>query len=79
MVSYKHCTQEDVYGATRTCGVKIRPDFYAVKCPYLENERFWWAMLFREHFLSDVLQHLHNNNDNANKLFLTSSRTRPYL
>ena len=31
-------------------------------------------MLFREHVLSDVLPHSHNNNDNAHKLFFTSSQ-----
>ena len=29
---YKHCTQQDVYGTTQTCGIKIRPDLYAIKC-----------------------------------------------
>ena len=36
-------------------------------------------MLFREHFLSDVLPHLHNNNDNAHKLFSPLPRTQPSL
>ena len=40
----------------------------------LEYEGIWRAMLFREHVLSDALPHLHNKNDNAHKLFFTSSQ-----
>ena len=29
-------------------------------------------MLFTEHFFSDILPHLHDNNDNTHKLFFTS-------
>ena len=35
-------------------------------------------MLFREHVLSDVLPHLHNKNDNAHKLFFTSSQNSTF-
>ena len=35
-------------------------------------------MLFREHVLSDVLSHLHNKNDNAHKLFFTSSQNSTF-
>ena len=42
--------------------------------PYLEYSGIWRAMLFREDFLSDVLPHLPNDNDNAHKLFFTSSQ-----
>ena len=45
---------------------------------YLEYEGIWRAMLFREHFLSDDLPHLHKNNDKAHKLFLTSSQNSTF-
>ena len=35
-------------------------------------------MLFREHVLSDVLPHLHYKNDNAHKLFFTSSQNSTF-
>ena len=34
-LSYQHCTQKDVYGTTRTCDIKIRPDrtkFFTCTC-----------------------------------------------
>ena len=51
-----------------------------VRCymTYLEYEGIWSAMLFREHVLSDVLPHLHNNNDNAHKLSFTSSQNSTF-
>ena len=36
-------------------------------------------MLSREHVISDVLTHLHNNNDNAHKLFFTSSQNSTFF
>ena len=46
--------------------------------PYLEYEGIWRAMLFRDHVLSDVLPPMHYNNDDAHKLFSTSSQNSTF-
>ena len=70
--SYKHCTQKDVYGTTRTRGVKNLSRFLRCYMPYLEYEAIWRAIRFMEHVLSD------NKNDNAHKLFFTSSQNSTF-
>ena len=48
--SYKHCTQNDVYGTTRPHGEKKpTPPIFTISMSYLEYEGIWRAMLFREH------------------------------
>ena len=53
--------------------------FVCCYMPYLEYESIWRAMLFRKHFLSDVLPHLHDSNDNAHKSCSPLPRTQPSL
>ena len=54
------------------------PPSFTSYMTYLEYKGIWRAMLFREHVLSDVLPHLHNKNDNARKLFFTSSQNSTF-
>ena len=48
--------------------------FLCCYMPYLEYESIWRAMLFREHFLSDVLPHLHNTMITPTNYFFLSSQ-----
>ena len=58
--------------------LKSYPRVLRCHMTYLEYEGIWRAMLFREHVLSDVLPHLNNKNDNAHKLFFTSSQNSTF-
>ena len=69
-----NCTQKDVYGITRTCRIKIRPDFRLLHAifrilRYLKSRTFQGTS-----FSLMFFHHLHNNNDNAHKLFFASSQ-----
>ena len=63
LVKLQTLAQKDVYGTTRTRGVKSRPPIFTMLHAYLEYEGIWRAMLFREHVLTDGLPHLHNKNE----------------
>ena len=68
----------EVTSTAQTRGIKMRPTFLSCYMSYLEYEGIWRAMLFREHFFSDVLPHFHYNNENAHKLLFTSPQNSTF-
>ena len=71
--SYKHGTQNDVYGTTRAHGEKNLPPIFTMFHVIFRIWRHLKSHAFQGTCLNFMFFHpLHNNNDNAHKLYFTS-------
>ena len=74
--SNNHYTQTNVYGTTRTCGIKIWSSFLSSYMSYLEYEGVWRSLLFREHFSLMFFHISFKINSSTAKITLRKKPTR---